>query len=186
MWWVWQSAQDAMVLVQRQKGGRSSIGCTAGEGKSNKQNSPNLHCRRVYFWCGRRYKGEEAAHLVMVLATRFEFGTRASIWSRTQSSRFVPAPNFGRTGMSRTHSDKLWRYLVWSSQPAVCPPGMLSERYRWMLCDDFVHRFNEHQINYFIPSDHICVDKSISCWYDMGSHWINMGLPMYIVIDRKP
>ena len=32
----------------------------------------------------------------------------------------------------------------------------------------------------------ICVDESISRWYGHGGHWINIGLPMYIAIDRKP
>ena len=73
MWWVWQSAQDAMVLVWRQKGGNNSIGCTAAaEGKSNKQNPPNLHCCRVYFWWGRRYKGAEAAPPVRSIWCRFD------------------------------------------------------------------------------------------------------------------
>ena len=38
----------------------------------------------------------------------------------------------------------------------------------------------------FFPSDEICVDESMSWWYGQGSHWINHGLPMYVVIDRKP
>jgi hypothetical protein len=45
---------------------------------------------------------------------------------------FVPAPNFGKTGMPR-------------------------------------NRF-----------------ESLSKWYGLGGSWINMGLPHYIAIDRKP
>ena len=26
----------------------------------------------------------------------------------------------------------------------------------------------------------------MSWWYGQGGHWINHGLPMYVVIDRKP
>jgi hypothetical protein len=30
------------------------------------------------------------------------------------------------------------------------------------------------------------VDESISCWYGLGGHWINIGLRQYVAIDRKP
>jgi hypothetical protein len=55
-----------------------------------------------------------------------------------------------------------------------------------MLIDNFVKNFNEHRASYFSPSDTICVDESMSCWYGQGGHWINHGLPQYIAIDRKP
>jgi Transposase IS4 len=32
----------------------------------------------------------------------------------------------------------------------------------------------------------ICVNESIARWYGQGGHWINMGLPMYVTMDRKP
>jgi len=34
--------------------------------------------------------------------------------------------------------------------------------------------------------DTICVDESILKWYGLGGHGISFGLPMYVVIDRKP
>jgi hypothetical protein len=30
------------------------------------------------------------------------------------------------------------------------------------------------------------VDESIARWYVQGGHWINIGLPHYVAIDRKP
>jgi hypothetical protein len=76
--------------------------------------------------------------------------------------------------------------MRWSEQPEVRPNSMSSEKYRWSLVDGFVDRFNEHRASMFIPSEHICVDESISRWYGQGGNWINHGLPMYIAIDRKP
>jgi len=55
-----------------------------------------------------------------------------------------------------------------------------------MLVNDFVKNFNDYHERTFSPSDMICVDESISCWHDLGGHWINLGLPMYVAIDRKP
>ena len=34
--------------------------------------------------------------------------------------------------------------------------------------------------------DIICTDKSISWWYGQGGHWINLGFPMYVAMNRKP
>ena len=30
------------------------------------------------------------------------------------------------------------------------------------------------------------MDESISRWYGLGGSWINMGIPHYVAIDRKP
>jgi hypothetical protein len=63
----------------------------------------------------------------------------------------------------------------------------------------YVTRFNEHGKSHCSPSDVICVDESISRRYvigvdesisrryGFGRHWrSNLGLPMYVSIDRKP
>ena len=55
-----------------------------------------------------------------------------------------------------------------------------------MRVDGFVKRFNEYRQDYYSPSKNICVDESISICYSQGGHWINIGLPMYVAIDRKP
>ena len=49
-----------------------------------------------------------------------------------------------------------------------------------------IQNFNKHQEQNFSPSEWICVDESMSRWYGLGGSWINIGLPMYVVIDRKP
>ena len=40
--------------------------------------------------------------------------------------------------------------------------------------------------NSFLPSEWICVDESISRWYGLRGGWTNIGLTVYIAIDRKP
>jgi hypothetical protein len=54
------------------------------------------------------------------------------------------------------------------------------------LVDDIVTNFNDHQANYFSPSDYICVDESMSRWYGHEGHWINHSLPQFVAIDRTP
>ena len=37
-----------------------------------------------------------------------------------------------------------------------------------------------------MPLERIVVNKSVVRWYHLGGLWINMGLPQYVAIDRKP
>ena len=123
---------------------------------------------------------------VTLLITRWEFGDRASLWAETTNRKYLPAPNFGKTGMSRHRYDDLLRYMVWSLQPEERPAHMSHQTYRWMLVQNFVDLFNDHRKNFYSPSSLICVDESMSRWYGLGGNWINMGLPHYLSIDRKP
>ena len=45
---------------------------------------------------------------------------------------------------------------------------------------------NQRWEDNFIPDEWICADESILWWYGLGGHWIKIGLPMYVAIDRKP
>ena len=124
---------------------------------------------------------------IVILITRFEFGDRDHLWRTKSSCKYIPAPNFGeRTGMTRDRFNDVFWYMVWSRQPSQRPEGMSSETYRWMLIQDFIDNFNDHRSSLFLPGWLICVDESMSRWYGLGGHWINMGLPMYVAIDRKP
>ena len=124
---------------------------------------------------------------LLILMTRFEFTRRSSLWSRTTSSKFIPAPMIGlSSGMSRNRFDELWSCLRWSEQPDERPEEMNHAEYMWRLVDDMVDIFNRHRSDNFLPAEWICVDESISRWYGLGGQWINIGLPMYVTIDRKP
>ena len=86
---------------------------------------------------------------VMILVSKFEFTSRANLWSNTAPSKYIPAPSFGKTGMSRPRFDVLMRHLVYSEQPPERPYCMCHETYRWLLVDDFVEEFNNHRKNFF-------------------------------------
>ncbi len=79
---------------------------------------------------------------LLILSTRFEFGSCAELWSTTAPSKYRPAPSFGKCGMSRKRFDVLFTAVKWSDQPDERPDGMTSEAYRWQLVKDFVNRFN--------------------------------------------
>jgi hypothetical protein len=63
---------------------------------------------------------------------------------------------------------------------------MSSERYRWLLVDDFITNFNTHPASTFYPGVELEADKSMVPWYGHGGDHINIGLPHYVVMDRKP
>ena len=84
---------------------------------------------------------------VMLLVTRFEFGSRASLWSNVTTNKYILAPSFGITGMPRKQFDDLWMCIRFSEHNR--PSDMTSEQYCWRLVDDFVKNFNEHRAQNF-------------------------------------
>ncbi len=100
--------------------------------------------------------------------------------------KYVPAPAFGRTGMSRKRFDFLFCCLRCGEQPAIRLPDMSSEMFRWKLVDGFINNYNAYRASNFVPSEQICVDESMPRWFRLGGNWINIGLPQYVAIDRKP
>jgi len=132
-------------------------------------------------------KGEMLKFIgVIILATRFEFGSRRDLWREGVEFKYQKAPAFGRTGMSRNRFDDLWRFVRFSRQHEEKPAGMRSDTYRWLLVEDAVSDFNNHRAANVVPSDLLTVDESMCRWYGQGGAWINHGLPMYMAIDRKP
>ncbi len=123
---------------------------------------------------------------MLVLITKFEFSRRASLWSKTSIHEFEPPPNLGKTGMSRDRFDHLMQSIRFSQQPNDRPSDLTHERWSWMLVDDFVNNFNTWRQSNFIPGELLCIDESMSRWYGLGGDWINIGLPNYVSIDRKP
>ena len=64
--------------------------------------------------------------------------------------------------------------------------GTSHEAHQWKIVEDFVTHFNGYITQIFSPSDIICDDDSIMRWYQQGGHWINLGLPMYVEMERNP
>jgi Transposase IS4 len=123
---------------------------------------------------------------VLILGTRFEFGSRADLWKTEATSRLFNPPAFGRkTGMSRGRFDDVWSCLTFSRQGARME-DQCSAEHRWQLVADFDQSINAHRAANFTPSDQTCVDEKMSRWYGQGGHWIEHGLPHYVAIDRKP
>jgi Transposase IS4 len=99
---------------------------------------------------------------VLILGTRYEFGSRADLWKTEATNRLFIPPAFGmKTGMSRGRFDDIWTCLTFSRQ-ATRTEDQCSAEHRWQLVADFVQSINHHRAANFTPSDRICVDESIS------------------------
>ena len=123
---------------------------------------------------------------IWILATRFEFGSRHALWSNTTSSKYIPGPSFVKTGMVCNRSDNLWQHIGFSDRKDTHSGEMSSEKFQWTSINHFVTNFNKHCVKIFIPGANVCVDETISKWYGLEGELINIGLPMYVAIDRKP
>jgi hypothetical protein len=77
------------------------------------------------------------------------------------ASKYLPSYNLGATGMSRNRFDDIWYAVRWSRQPPEQPDGMSSERYCWMLVQDFVANYNDYRQRTFVPSGHLEADKTV-------------------------
>ena len=99
---------------------------------------------------------------VCVLATRYEFGSRADLWATTARRKYMLAPAFGeRTGMSRRRFDALWSCLTFSLQ---VDDANDSEASRWQLVTDCVTSINAHRASRVTPRDLLCVEESTCKW----------------------
>ena len=106
---------------------------------------PMLHLSRivsmtdkVFLGKGRRSTtcGEVLRFFILlVLMTRFEFGSRRDFWSKTSRTKYCMLPNFTET-IGRTRFDALYSCLAYSTQPDedAC---LSSVEHRWALINDW-------------------------------------------------
>ena len=99
---------------------------------------------------------------ILLLITRFEFGSQRDLWSAFRRSNYIPAANLGKTGISKNRFDQLIKCWRWSHQPEQRPTNMSSEEFRWMLVEDFVELFNDWRAKNFCPGENVVVDESMS------------------------
>ena len=93
---------------------------------------------------------------IIILATRFEFGDRSSLWSSVFQSKYRSDPAFGKTGMNSHRFDMLWRHVLWSHQPDVRGEGTSHEAHLWKLVEDLVtHLMSIAHIYSFLPISYV-------------------------------
>ena len=118
---------------------------------------------------------------ILILMSRFEFSDRRSLWARNSPSKFIPLPAMGAI-MTRSRFEDLKRHLSFSG----VGEDAVNVTNRWNLVSGFVKALNEHFQFHIRPSHAICIDESMSRWYGLGGDWIDVGLPHYVALDRKP
>ena len=88
--------------------------------------------------------------------------------------------------MSRNRFNEIWCAIRWSCQPPEQPDGMSSERYCWMLINNFVGNINKYRQRTFVPGGHLEADETVIRWYGKGGAFVDAGLPMYLALECKP
>jgi hypothetical protein len=63
----------------------------------------------------------------IILCTKYEFSTRASLWSEAAPTKYEKAVAFGQFGMPRAWFDKFWQSICFGDQHKVRPVGMSPE-----------------------------------------------------------
>ena len=108
-------------------------------------------------------------HGVVRLANRFEFGKRDELWS-TVGRKYMPAVEFGNTGMVHDIFKEIFSAQRYSEQPPSRPPNLSSEQYHWILVHDHIANFNKNRARNYHPSDSIYVDEYMYIWYGIVGH----------------
>ena len=60
---------------------------------------------------------------IIILATHFEFGDRASLWYTVSQSKYRSPPDFVKTGMNRHRFYMMLMHVWWIHQPCVQGEG---------------------------------------------------------------
>ena len=88
--------------------------------------------------------------------------------------------------MTRNWFGAIWSDVRFLHQLDARPKEMPSEDCCWVLTQDFIDHFDQHDEQNFHPWATLCVDESMTRWHGIGGDCINEGSPMFVAIDRKP
>ena len=79
---------------------------------------------------------------IIIQATSFEFGDRASMFSTISQSKYRSAPSFDKTVINSQRFDMMWSHVQWRYQPDVRGEVTIYEAHQWKIVEDFVTYFN--------------------------------------------
>ena len=123
---------------------------------------------------------------VILCMSMCEFASRSDLWKPLDLEEIVRSPELGRY-MPRNRFSALRRCLRFScsvdSAERAASDGVDE---RWLLVSGFFDAINEHKKATIHPGHTLCLDEGFSRWYGLGGSWIDVGLPHYVAIDRKP
>lgn len=107
---------------------------------------------------------------ILMLMTRFEFGNKLDLWSTEHSSKYVPAPCFGKTGMGRDRFVDILKCIRFSRQPDE-QGELLSVQWRWSLVQALLMlltNIERHKLSLLS----LYASKNL---YHVGTAWVGTG-----------
>lgn len=123
---------------------------------------------------------------VCILVSRVRPHARRDLWNAESDSKYVAAHDFSKTGITRHRFEDMLGAWEFSDFVKEKPADMPYSDWAWSKLDGYVERLNKHMAKRYSPTEQICIDESFSRWYGLGGHWINIGLPHYVAMERKP
>ena len=88
--------------------------------------------------------------------------------------------------MPRNRFDELRSCICFSKDIEKDEKEANDAQRRWASVQDFAGAINHHRSARVVPSDLICVDESMPRRHGLGGSWMDVGLPHYVAIGRKP
>lgn len=89
--------------------------------------------------------------------------------------------------ISRNLVEELLSALTFGPDPdtaTVDIPGV--EREKWKCVEPFLRAFNRHREQTLHPFHELCVDESMSLWYELGGAWSRVRFSHILTLNRKP
>jgi hypothetical protein len=119
----------------------------------------------------------------MLIASINFWGDCCKLWEGGRRySKFLPPYNLCATGMSCNCFDNIWNGVRWYYQPPKQPDGMLSERYCWMLVNNFITNINKYRKKTFVPGGHLEAYEMVIQLYGIGGAYLDTGLLIYLAL----
>ena len=109
----------------------------------------------------------------------FDIGDRPEYWAVEPIGGVIPAPKFGRWGMSINRFENIIQHLRVASDSEVAADP-------WSHARKLVDHFNSHRSRQVRPSWRLCVDERISAFRPRKGPYFADSIPHLTKIARKP
>lgn len=117
---------------------------------------PDVHWNNMVHWTSNKLREISQPEVcpsellrflgVIILTTRFQFGSRREPWSRNPTYKCIPAPCFGHAGFSRHRFEYFLNFITFPLTD-LSPSISTLSTYRLSHVDVFFTAVNEHRRN---------------------------------------
>ena len=122
----------------------------------------------------------------LFLSTRYKFVSWCDMWYSRSQCKYIKPPGIVKIGLTRPMFNHMWSCIWFSRQKQPNMDRMNMRKWEWQLVNGHIEEFNNYRLEWFYPSERLCVDDIFSRWYGLGGYLVNLGLSQYVQMDCKP